>query len=95
MDAAGNLNPGPITPRTLNVNYAKTPADNAVITAVSEAKVTFTWTAVPISPTMANMLKIEIDDNSDFSTPESVSSPLLASNVITYNLHYAIGASAW
>src|SRR6185436_6696594 len=34
MDAAGNLNPGPITFSTLNVNYAKTPANNAVIISV-------------------------------------------------------------
>src|SRR6185369_10608931 len=44
MDTAGNLNPGPISARKLNVNYAKTPADNAVIIAVTSTNVTFTWT---------------------------------------------------
>lgn len=83
MDAAGNLNLVAITPFTLNVNYAKTPADNAVFIAKSAINVTFTWLAVPISPVTANTLRIQIDNNSNFSSIEH-SSALLASNITSY-----------
>jgi large repetitive protein len=89
MDAAGNLNPGPITPYTLNVNYAKTPTDNAVIIGVTGAKVTFTWTAVPITPITANTLRVQVANDSNFTLIEHVS-PWLASNIVTYSTPSAL-----
>ena len=85
-DAAGNLSAFPSPVRTLHVNYSLTPAANAVIVSAAPAAVTFTWAAV--SGTAAQTIRVQIDNNSDFSSPIRTS-PLLPVTAITYTTSLA------
>jgi hypothetical protein len=68
------------------VNYSLTPAANQVIVSAALAHVTFTWAAVP--GTAANTIHVEVDNNSDFSSPERTS-PELPFNATTYKTSLA------
>lgn len=81
LDAAGNLSATSSPVRTLVISYPLAPADNTVFTSAAPNHVAFKWAAIP--GTVANTIRIQIDNNSNFSSPERTS-PLLSVTAISY-----------
>jgi hypothetical protein len=86
IDAAGNESLIPTETRSFGVNYSTVPAANAIITSAG-AQVNFTWAKV-LGLTSANTLVVQVDNNSNFNSPERIS-PALPYTAIQYSTSMA------